>query len=436
MYPLQEANTGASSETTLQTLNSNHPGSVNAQDLTPTPTSGTSSLLGIIRSATVSSKGTKSSSSGIFGRWVSKGVPDTRLIRFAKERRDSLRRKRPSEPPLSPRISSFAFEHQPHIVRAPEDHTPSPPLPNEVPTTKSASIRHERPSLFRSFGKRSSRGSHQSTPDTSHDDTASAASVPTPQSRQSPISVMHEFFANKQRSSEGLSLARMETAQLAKSRRTGFAKVSSDSPTSLKESWLKKNRPGQMHRYHSSDQSSAYSPMDTSEKAIHNPVAEQMVFKATRPPILSSYLSTEARRIKTPPLPNSKLEKLNRTTGYFWNTAPHGAEKLSSDESTSYATPYSLPQHPASLPTSYRKSMERESDWYRVRMDAIMDDEVLPYELDNQAFDWDIPEHLPSSPLCPLNPKHRDGGKGICVYHGRGAGKGRSRPGGGGDLWK
>ncbi|KAH9242089.1 hypothetical protein CCHR01_17871 [Colletotrichum chrysophilum] len=36
-----------------------------------------------------------------------------------------------------------------------------------------------------------------------------------------------------------------------------------------------------------------------------------------------------------------------------------------------------------------------------------------------QPFEFDIPEHLPSSPMCPTNPKHPSGGKGMCVYHGR-----------------
>jgi parafibromin len=35
------------------------------------------------------------------------------------------------------------------------------------------------------------------------------------------------------------------------------------------------------------------------------------------------------------------------------------------------------------------------------------------------AFDLNLPEHLPSSPLCPKNPLHKGGGKGICAYHGR-----------------
>ncbi|KAK0751114.1 hypothetical protein B0T18DRAFT_63166 [Schizothecium vesticola] len=35
------------------------------------------------------------------------------------------------------------------------------------------------------------------------------------------------------------------------------------------------------------------------------------------------------------------------------------------------------------------------------------------------AFEFDVPEHLPNSPMCPANPKHKSGGKGVCVYHGR-----------------
>lgn len=34
-------------------------------------------------------------------------------------------------------------------------------------------------------------------------------------------------------------------------------------------------------------------------------------------------------------------------------------------------------------------------------------------------FEFDIPEHLPSSPMCPANKRHKSGGTGVCVYHGR-----------------
>ena len=37
---------------------------------------------------------------------------------------------------------------------------------------------------------------------------------------------------------------------------------------------------------------------------------------------------------------------------------------------------------------------------------------------DKGTNEWSVPEHLPSSPLCPRHPKHKSGGTGICPYHG------------------
>lgn len=39
--------------------------------------------------------------------------------------------------------------------------------------------------------------------------------------------------------------------------------------------------------------------------------------------------------------------------------------------------------------------------------------------VESEDFNLNIPEHLPSSPLCPMNPMHKSGGTGVCVYHGR-----------------
>lgn len=39
------------------------------------------------------------------------------------------------------------------------------------------------------------------------------------------------------------------------------------------------------------------------------------------------------------------------------------------------------------------------------------------------GFQFDVPEHLPGSPLCPANGRHKSGGTGVCVYHGRGKAK-------------
>ena len=48
-------------------------------------------------------------------------------------------------------------------------------------------------------------------------------------------------------------------------------------------------------------------------------------------------------------------------------------------------------------------------NWFRVKLQGV--------NLDAET-DYSIPEHLPTSPLCPRHPKHRSGGKGVCVYHG------------------
>jgi hypothetical protein len=37
----------------------------------------------------------------------------------------------------------------------------------------------------------------------------------------------------------------------------------------------------------------------------------------------------------------------------------------------------------------------------------------------SSRFELSLPEHLPSSPLCPKNSKIESGRNGICLYHGR-----------------
>ena len=51
--------------------------------------------------------------------------------------------------------------------------------------------------------------------------------------------------------------------------------------------------------------------------------------------------------------------------------------------------------------------------WFRVRVEGSED----PSSSDE--FDQKIPDHLPSSPLCPRHHKHSSGGTGDCMMHGR-----------------
>jgi hypothetical protein len=71
----------------------------------------------------------------------------------------------------------------------------------------------------------------------------------------------------------------------------------------------------------------------------------------------------------------------------------------------------------SSLVTSRQATIRRETwdgDWFVHRIDQTLQDG----EGDDIRFQWDLPMHLPTSPLCPMNPKYRGPAR-MCVYHGR-----------------
>ena len=109
-----------------------------------------------------------------------------------------------------------------------------------------------------------------------------------------------------------------------------------------------------------------------------------------------TYLPSEARRIGTPPL----NEQDGKTRGFFfsYDVRDDESEVLSSDT--------------VERAKSGRKRIS-DIDWFSVKLKA---DEARDNTMN---FEINVPEHLPSSPLCPKHPKHKSEGKGICVYHGR-----------------
>lgn len=113
-----------------------------------------------------------------------------------------------------------------------------------------------------------------------------------------------------------------------------------------------------------------------------------------------NFLPSEARKVGTPPLSHA-----NR--GFFFNTGKTTDEGNSSPESGGVSTPGSTPGGTS------RKRRGSDFDWYKVKeaADEAKDEKV--------EFELNLPEHLPNSPMCPRNPKHKSGGRGVCVYHGR-----------------
>ncbi|ETS82615.1 hypothetical protein PFICI_04491 [Pestalotiopsis fici W106-1] len=117
----------------------------------------------------------------------------------------------------------------------------------------------------------------------------------------------------------------------------------------------------------------------------------------------------EATRIKTPPLYHSKNGRPPRS--FFMDiSAP--------------VTPHVLPKKPVlsvpgtrtqmNSPRSQSESRPRQREWWEVPNAVPRWEDVGPRD-----FEFDMPEHLPTSPMCPANKKHKSGGTGVCVYHGR-----------------
>ncbi|KAI4125371.1 MAG: hypothetical protein LQ338_004294 [Usnochroma carphineum] len=138
-----------------------------------------------------------------------------------------------------------------------------------------------------------------------------------------------------------------------------------------------------------------------------------------------TYLPSEARRIGTPPLPGSGPNAKLR--GFFFDyNAPRSTKEqhegawLNLPMNTAplpcrhqdLITPSSHPATPRS-PGARLQRDDKDIDWFRAKV-AV---DEANYE--RAIFELNVPEHLPSSPLCPRHPKHRSGGKGVCVYHGR-----------------
>lgn len=154
----------------------------------------------------------------------------------------------------------------------------------------------------------------------------------------------------------------------------------------------------------------------------------------------------EATRIKTPPL-HEDMKGAPR--GFFTGGPPAPSEPGSlaatpvnrSRETTpgswgwwvstsAYNTPVPKAQRqkaasPVGAKSGAREWWERLPDQLQRRAAPAAPVEAPPAATagartpGRAGFAFDVPEHLPNSPLCPANQKHRSGATGMCVYHGR-----------------
>ncbi|SPJ81537.1 uncharacterized protein FTOL_08942 [Fusarium torulosum] len=132
----------------------------------------------------------------------------------------------------------------------------------------------------------------------------------------------------------------------------------------------------------------------------------------------SQFPGGEARRIKTPPLAEDTASGHPRS--FFTETvAPveHDHQETHSSSSS---------RHDSLQTVCHRSHVTDISEWWEkipkkpIRRNPF--EEPIPFE-------FQLPEHLPNSPMCPANEKHVSGGTGVCVYHGRRKGSSKLRAG-------
>lgn len=143
----------------------------------------------------------------------------------------------------------------------------------------------------------------------------------------------------------------------------------------------------------------------------------------------TSYLASEARRVHTPPLPGDGPGQ-KRMAFFFDYTAPCAVDTPTTEH------PQNQREHAPAASSSGRpgraKATGGGTEWYETqlaRVDAANESASLSTTMsgparadrdkDKEVVDLNVPEHLPTSPLCPRHRKHKGGGTGACWMHGR-----------------
>jgi hypothetical protein len=126
------------------------------------------------------------------------------------------------------------------------------------------------------------------------------------------------------------------------------------------------------------------------------------------------------QRVNTPPLQLQATSE-GKARGFFFDLTPPAEGP--STPSTIRRDPADLSHSSSSKTSKSLRSLNSPGGggnrewWDDSGNDRIIRGGRKP--VTRASFVLDVPEHLPSSPLCPMHPKHKSEGKGICPLHGR-----------------
>ncbi|KJZ77949.1 hypothetical protein HIM_02586 [Hirsutella minnesotensis 3608] len=131
----------------------------------------------------------------------------------------------------------------------------------------------------------------------------------------------------------------------------------------------------------------------------------------------------EAVRVSTPPLDEYTADGNPR--GFFTCTvAPYDTESPASGQQAALRASPRPNGQVSRLSASHgcrgSSLSAPKREWWETPPPHTLRREPSRDPAPDLEFQFDIPEHLPTSPLCPANSRHKSGGTGVCVYHGRG----------------
>ena len=117
------------------------------------------------------------------------------------------------------------------------------------------------------------------------------------------------------------------------------------------------------------------------------------------------FLSSKALSINIPLLSSTNLTDKDHLRSFSSNLSAPG----------SFGSPLLQlkTQQPKDSVNAWSSTALLGSVWFRVRVEGSEDPSS------DDELGQNIPDHLPSSPLCPRHHKHLSGGTGDCVMHGR-----------------
>lgn len=125
----------------------------------------------------------------------------------------------------------------------------------------------------------------------------------------------------------------------------------------------------------------------------------------------------EAVRLTTPPLYEDPTD--GRLRGFFSSLVPPNEDRSEAPSSGPNSST-SAKGSPQTGNDQKRSLTPKPREWWdEVPLRSAHRDPRQAHDKPNPAFEFDIPEHLPNSPMCPANARHPSQGTGMCVYHGR-----------------